>query len=357
MNEHRRFVGQRADAPNRPPENRRGAPSEVADNEARTETGTHSLVGKLNHYPVLRYAARFAEEECMNREHNNWSDIEMMAALDSQYRKVRVWIEEHPVQDDLMAHQVVLNARPYLTPAYELLEQSLKALAKICDETYTSGEMRKHSHNLQRVFDRLPQKEAGYLRRGYKAFRSLHDYISYATLDIFIESIGGDYAKWRYFPLEGWRNGEPAITDPYAMLEVVGHTIDVIRAYTATDHGLQTVDKRIFFKIGRTLTNPGISANVAASANTTDLLNDWVRTHDNLINAFSVTIRRQVRDGIALADLMPQGIVPRTESAIRRVKDSKNHDMRQFCYRAIEDPHPLLWNQQRQVFSNRPPPT
>ena len=291
----------------------------------------------------------------MNREHNNWSDIRMMAALESQYQKVREWIEERPVQDDLMAHAVVLNARPYLTPAYELLEQSLKGLVKMCDETYTSGEMRKDGHNLQRVFDRLPQKEADYLRRGYKTFQSLCDYISYETLDIFIRSIGNDYVKWRYFPLEGWRNGEPAITDPYAMLEVVRHTIDVICAYTATDHGLQTVDKRIRFKIERTLTNPGIPVNLSASANATGLLNDWVREHGDLLNAFSVTIRRQARDGIALADQIPQGIVLRIEGAIRRLRDSKNHDVRQFCYRAIEDPHPLIWDPQRQVFNKRPP--
>ena len=153
--------------------------------------------------------------------------------LDTVYWKIKDWLQERPIQDDRVPAQVVLNGWPLVTTAYPLLEQSLKALVRVLDNTYNPY---ADKHSLKTIFDRLDKHHRDItdrMRKGYTAFQSLHDYVGYHTLDEFIDNIDNDYTKWRYFLLEGWENGQPATTSVEAMLEVARQTLDVLAAHVA----------------------------------------------------------------------------------------------------------------------------
>ena len=56
--------------------------------------------------------------------------------LETVYWKIKDWLQERPIQDDCVPAQLVLNGWPLVTTAYPLLEQSLKALVRVLDNTY-----------------------------------------------------------------------------------------------------------------------------------------------------------------------------------------------------------------------------
>ena len=62
--------------------------------------------------------------------------IIVLHGLDTIYEKIKDWLQERPIENDLMSVQVVLNGWPYVNMAYPLLEQALKALALELDTTY-----------------------------------------------------------------------------------------------------------------------------------------------------------------------------------------------------------------------------
>ena len=294
----------------------------------------------------------------MSSRDTDYSDKMMFHALYTQFRMVNQWLEDHPVQGDLMTHQVNLNGRPYVTQSSELLEQSLKALVMVSDHTYTSQRMRDDGHRLSQVFRRLKHQDSNHLCRGYTTFRSLHNYLTYTTLDEFVTNVSSDYVKWRYYPLEGWANGTPAITCPYALLEVLRHSLDVLKVRVGlTDHGLQTVDKRIHFQIAHLLNNPPLFFAPTGSSDEpepTNILEEWVESNGSLINAFSAAIRRHKKHGAPLKDQIPALIVAHVDNAMQRMFSSENHDLRQFLHRAVHDQSPLEWDSQSNTFINRP---
>ena len=152
----------------------------------------------------------------------------------------------------MICGQVILNAWSFVTIEYSLLEQSLKALILIQDETYDQKKMRADSHSLNAIFCRLDAKNtdaADRIRKGYRAYQSLHHYMEYATLDNFLAEIDNDYAKWRYFLLQGWINGPPAKTSAEAMLEVSQQAIEALEAQVVKDRTLRTVGHRLEFAI------------------------------------------------------------------------------------------------------------
>ena len=66
----------------------------------------------------------------------------ILHGLNSVQEKIAEWIEEKPILNDVVSDQVVLNAWPFVTAVYSLLEQSLKALVMVRDKTYGAKEMR-----------------------------------------------------------------------------------------------------------------------------------------------------------------------------------------------------------------------
>ena len=62
--------------------------------------------------------------------------IEILHGLDTIYDKIKDWLQERPIQDDIFSHQVVLNGWPFVNMAYPLLEQSLKTLVLVRNADY-----------------------------------------------------------------------------------------------------------------------------------------------------------------------------------------------------------------------------
>ena len=272
----------------------------------------------------------------------------ILHGLNSVREKIAEWVEERPILNDVVSDQVVLNAWPYVTAAYSLLEQSLKALVMVRDKTYGEKGMRADSHSLNRTFCRLDAKDVDRIRKGYKAFQSLHDYIGYVTLDEFMANIDKDYAKWRYFLLQGWINGPPAKTSVEAMLEVSQQTIDAFAAQVATDHGLSTVGHRLEFQTGDILRKRARDLDEPAKV---DLAHKWVLEHNkSLLNTVSNMVRRLKRDGVSIRGQVEAGMAPLLEDFVGTLFNEKGPDIRYFLSRAVNDENPLVWDRRQLLF-------
>ena len=262
--------------------------------------------------------------------------------------KIAEWVEEKPILNDVVPDQVVLNAWPFVTAAYSLLEQSLKALVMVRNKTYGEKEMKADSHSLNSTFCRLDATDVDRIRKGYRAYQSLHNYVGYATLDEFMANIDKDYAKWRYFLLQGWIHGSPAKTSVEAMLEVSQQTIDTFAAQVATDHGLSTVGHRLEFQTRDILLKRVRDLDEPAEV---DLTHQWVLEHNrSLLNTVSHMVRRLNKDGVSIREQVEADMAPLLEDFVGSLFNEKGPDMRQFLSRTINDENPLVWDRQQLVF-------
>ncbi len=285
------------------------------------------------------------------------SPLMILKGLDSAQQKIADWLRERPIQDELWSDQVVLNAWSFVTIEYSLLEQSLKALILIRDKTYDQKEMRADSHSLNAVFCRLDAKNtnaADRIRKGYRAYQSLHHYVEYATLDNFLAEIDNDYAKWRYFLLQGWINGPPAKTSAEAMLEVSQQAIEALETQVVKGRALRTVGDRLEFKI-KTLWRNCLNGPVGRGKNIdrekVNLTNKWLLKHgDSHVNAVSNVVRRLKREGVSIRDQVEPGMAPLLEDFFVSLFNEKGPDMRQFLSRAVNDENLLVWDRQQLLF-------
>ena len=272
----------------------------------------------------------------------------VLHGLNTIYEKIKDWLQERPIENDLMSVQVVLNGWPYVNMAYPLLEQSLKALALELDKTYTPY---KDGHSLKAVFDRfdtLDQAVTNRMRKGYVTFQSLHNYVGYRTLDEFIDNIDKDYAKWRYFPLEGWKNGEPAKTSVEAMLEVARQTLDILAGRVATDHGFRTVGSRLEWKVANTLTT---RANLNYQEGMVDAINAWLKENDgSYINGVAKMAWQEQRRGIPVRYQFEAPLSEVMENLKKALVENRDSDMQQFLKRAMNAGSPLVWDRQQGIF-------
>ena len=281
----------------------------------------------------------------------------ILKGLDSTQQKIADWLRERPIRGDLWSEQVVLNAWSFVTLEYSLLEQSLKALIMIRDETYDQKKMMADSHSLDTIFCRLDAKNtdaADRIRIGYRAYQSLYDYIEYATLDEFMANIDKDYTKWRYFPLQGWINGTPAKTSVEATLEVSQQAIEALEAQVVKDRALRTVGHRLECAI-KTLwlncLNGPVRRGKSIDREKANLANRWLFKHeDSHINAVSKVVRRLKREGVSIRDQVEADMAPLLEDFFVSLFNEKGPDMRQFLSRTVNDEHPLVWDRQQLLF-------
>ncbi len=290
----------------------------------------------------------------MNTTVTKYSPLMILHGLDSAREKIAEWAEKKPILNDEMSDQVVLNAWPFVTTAYSLLEQSLKALVMVLDKTYDEKEMKADSHSLNSTFRRLDATCVDRIRKGYRAYQSLHNYVGYTTLDEFMANIDKDYAKWRYFLLQGWIHGSPAKTSVEAMLEVSQQTIDALAAQVATDHGLSTVGDRLEFAIKtlwRNCLNSPVRRGKSIDREKVNLANKWLLKHgDSHVNAVSKVVRRLKREGVSIRDQVEADMAPLLEDFFVSLFNEKGPDMRQFLSRTVNDEHPLVWDRQQLLF-------
>ena len=236
---------------------------------------------------------------------------------------------------------------PLVNTAYPLLEQSLKALVLVLDKAYNPY---ADQHSLKAVFcrlDGLDPKIADRIRKAYTAFQSLYDYINYRTLDEFINNIDNDYTKWRYFLLEGWKNGQPAKNSAEAMLEVSRQTLDVLAAHVATDHGFQTVGYRLEWKVTRMLTR---QVNVNHQEELTDALNAWHRDNDGILNGIAKIVWCEDNENIPIPYQFQPLLADLMDNLMKALIEDQDRDVQQFLIRASHAPTSLVWDRKQGIF-------
>lgn len=157
-----------------------------------------------------------------------------------------------PIQQDVFAEVDAIFAWSVVTCSYSGIEQTMKCLLQMQDnyvdkQPYEGGD--RH-HHIGKLFKKLTDKEKSVLRVSFNIYRSLHDYIPKETADDFLDAIDEGYESWRYFLLDGSKNGKwPPTTHPGAMLEIWAALCDILRARQFTNHGLQSVERRIFSRL------------------------------------------------------------------------------------------------------------
>ena len=274
--------------------------------------------------------------------------IIVLHGLDTIYQKTKDWLQERPIQDDLAPDQVVLNGWPFVNMAYPLLEQSLKALVLVLDKAYNPY---ADNHSLKAVFcrlDKLDRKITDRMRKGYTAFQSVHNYVGYRTLDEFIDNIDNDYAKWRYFPLEGWKKGKPAKTSVEAMLEVARQTLDVLAGLVATDHGFQSVGTRLEWKVRNALSR---RVNLNYQEGMVDALKAWLKENaGSYLNGVAKMFWREQHEGIPVRYQFASPLSDVMENLMKALIEDRDGDVQQFLRRAKDARRPLVWDSKNGFF-------
>ena len=165
------------------------------------------------------------------------------------------------------------------------------------------------------------------------------------------EAVGRSYNSWRYFLLEG---GQVSTTHPGAIIEIASVATDLLCAEVFTDHGIQTINRRIRIAIkqllwrdawSRCLQDPSLGIGEIEIKD----MNDWIRGYENIIDAFADLARAD-----HARSLESMAVLPNTREilmqAVRIARDHKDQDLQHFLRRAEQGPRPLTWNATEGVF-------
>ena len=189
---------------------------------------------------------------------------------------------ERPIQRDMFAEYDAIAAWSTVTCCYSGIEQAMKCLLQMRDAYIEKSH--KH-HYIGKLFHALACEEQDVLRVSYGIYRSLHDYIPPENADCFLDAIDTGYPTWRYFLLEGEM---PPTTHPGAMLEVWSALSDILKARVSTNHGLNSVNRRISHYIHEKFLKAwDIHINNGIGQREIDDMNRWMQRHRNIdINAY-----------------------------------------------------------------------
>lgn len=130
--------------------------------------------------------------------------------LDTAFTIVnRLWQDAPDIQPDMVAEYEAIQAWPWISLGYQILEQSLKvtiatqkgiAVDQVRRELALQG---PQSHDLKRLFDHLEAADREEIGRVYASYRELHPYIWPETAGRFLDLVGLGYSAWRYMLQEG----------------------------------------------------------------------------------------------------------------------------------------------------------
>lgn len=162
--------------------------------------------------------------------------IEPASRIIQAYRQTHDLYHERTYPPDFLADYETVREWIFITASYSGIEQAMKCLLQMRGIKY--GKI----HDLYALFQIMVAKEQNPVRRSYKIYQSLHDYISPTTADDFLKIIDKGYGLWRYYLLEG----KPLPRNHTgAMLDMWGALTCIIQARVFGDHGLRTVKDRI----------------------------------------------------------------------------------------------------------------
>lgn len=194
---------------------------------------------------------------------------------------------------DLIPSYDAVRFWPITISAYSLLEQCLKLLVSIRTPNYliAKGQAFKDGHDLIAVFDRLTELDKDLLEQCYVEYASFIEFPMqlFPTLEAYLKKIGKGQITWRYFLLESQPEDLSKLPAPLSLdilLEVTRGIISILMAKAFTDHGLNTIHRRLEHSLERALCHPAPLVDLS-----TDDFNDWIRQNNGIINAFSRYIR------------------------------------------------------------------
>ena len=179
------------------------------------------------------------------------SDEALLRNLHASHDGFCAQIRSYPLRGDLVERQIWVNGWMYVSSGYCLLEQALKVLIHVHDRSFDWKAMKskKCGHSFKKIncqmLVRIPEKVLDRLRRGYRAYQSLHG--GYKELEGFLCAVDRDYELWRYSLIEK-RAGEDAMhstTSVEVISEIVRLALSAIRAKVVQDDGLYTVGDKL----------------------------------------------------------------------------------------------------------------
>ena len=162
--------------------------------------------------------------------------IRPASRINQAYRQTHDLYHERTYPPDFLADYETVREWIFITASYSGIEQAMKCLLQMRGIKY--GKI----HDLYALFQKMVAEEQNPVRRSYKIYQSLHDYIPPTTADDFLKIIDNGYGRWRYYLLEG---KPPPKNHTGVTLDIWGALTCIIQARVFADHGLRTVKDRI----------------------------------------------------------------------------------------------------------------
>ena len=290
---------------------------------------------------------KIAPLDSCRREEFNRPASRLIETQNMQHRAYH----ERPIQRDMIAEYDAIAAWGTVTCCYSGIEQAMKCLLQMRGTYVDKSQSQKghKHHDIGKLFQSLASEEQDVLRVSYGIYRSLHDYIPPETVDSFLDAIDAGYETWRYFLLEGEM---PPTTHPGAMLEIWSALTDVLRASVFTNHGLNTVRKRIDHYLNSTFTQKAWPAHIdnCIGQREIDNMNHWIRTsHKNVpMNAYADLFYHHAESSLDLIEVLPS-TREILNTMVGIVKDKwVDNDFAHFLRRAQMGD--IVWNPDKNLF-------
>ena len=194
----------------------------------------------------------------------------------------RLWQNAPDIQPDVVPDFVAVQAWPWVSSGYQLIEQSFKLLLAV-RRAIRLSELEKRirwSHDLGELFEEQQDEDRDEVSRVYESFAELHDYLTTRTARDFLDVIGKGYGGWRYLLSEG-PQGIPQ-NHVGALLEVAHVVIHRLRVSEA-ERPCPTVQDRIGHELDSII---GHICNQQAQQCTDDFKRQWVEHYNHLWRVF-----------------------------------------------------------------------
>ena len=250
-------------------------------------------------------------------------------------RRVTDYYHTNPIARDFIAEVEATAAWMVVTCCYSGIEQSIKCLLQMrgafVDEGRKKGGHRHHY--IGELFENLTSQEKDVIRTYYSVYRLLHDYIPPRTADCFLSAIDDGYPKWRYFLME---DSKPPTTHCGAMVEIWTALSDILCARVFANHGLQTVDRRMYDRLHEMIVLRSLNQITAPGTSQTDIkdLNRWVKRQGGLVAAFASLLRHRVTNTMDTLNVMEYTLGLLRAAAESAESDKSNQDFSLFVQRA-----------------------